>query len=632
MNIRTWFPLVLLVGGLVAVGWAVYGSHLPPADFTFVNESEVASVDPALITGQPEGRICWALFEGLTRYEPKTLDPIPGTAESWEISDDLRVYTFHLREDAFWSNGEPVTAHDFYYSIRRLLDPMTASRYAYQAWYIKNARRYTMGAAGIAPGDPVEVELNPAPDLPNTIRGALLFGTLVRIEGGDAETKEDGSSPKDRIFVVEINGQERRFQAAEADATLPEGIEACRQVLLDFREVGIRVIDDRTLETTLTNPTPYWLSLLAFYPLAPVNRGCVEKYGSPAWTRPENIVTNGAFRLTDRRIRDRIRLTRSDNYWDREHVRLHVIDALSIDDRTTALNLYLTGKADWITVPPAVALREMLAGVPMRPDLHIFPQLTTYFYMVNTTRKPLDDVRVRQALSLALDRDEIVRVATAAGEMPAYSLVPPSLPGYEQQKCPQRDPDRARELLAEAGYPGGRGMEKLEIHYNTDQAHQAIAELARKQWQRELGINVSLRNEEWGSAQDTQNQMKYMISRRSWGGDYLDPNTFLDMYITDGENNNTGFSNAEYDRLIAEAAREPDKEKRMRLLEQAERILMDKLPILPIYFYVSRNMVKTYVHGWYSNLQDTHPLRSIWIDREAEANSTSVEAAPQETP
>jgi oligopeptide transport system substrate-binding protein len=542
------------------------------------------------------------------------------------------VYTFHLREDAAWSNGEPVTAHDFYYSVRRLLDPMTASRYSYQAWYIKNARRYTMGSAGIGPGDPVEVELNPPTDVPNTVRGTLLFGTLVRIDKGPTDAKGEEASPRDRLFVVEINGQERQFQTADADQSLPEGIEACRQVLLDFREVGVRVIDDRTYETTLTDPTPYWLDLLAFYPLAPVNPGCLEEYGAPAWTRPGNIVTNGSYRLTERRIRDRIRLTRSDNYWDRENVRLQVIDALSIDDRTTALNLYMTGKADWITMPPTVALREMLAGVPMRPDLHIFPQLTTYFYLVNTTRRPLDDVWVRKALSLALDRDEIVQIATAAGEFPAYSLVPPNLPGYEQQTTPQRDPERARELLAEAGYPGGRGLGKIEIHYNTEQGHQAIAELVRKQWQRELGINVSLRNEEWASAQDTQQQMKYMLSRRAWSGDYLDPNTFLDMYVTDGENNNTGFSNAQYDRLIAEAARESDKAKRMHILEEAEAILMDEMPILPIYFYVSKNMVKPYVRGWYSNLQDVHPLRAIWIDREAKAVASPLGEEPPETP
>jgi oligopeptide transport system substrate-binding protein len=602
---RTWFLFGMICAGVAAVAWAVYGSRLPPADFAFVNETEVASVDPALITGHPEGRVVESIFEGLMRSDADNR-PEPGVAERYTISDDGRVYTFYLRENARWSNGDPVTAHDFHYSLRRLLDPQTASRYSYQAWYIENAKRYNLGSSGIQPGDPVEIELNPSPALSNTVRGKLLLGQLVRIEEPASDT---------RVFIVKIDGRERRFRRATDDAALPSGVEPCRQVLLDFRQVGVQVIDERTLQLRLTNPTPYFLELTAFYPLSPVHRGCVEQHGSPAWTRPENIVSNGPFRMVARRIRDRVRMIRSDTYWDRENVRLNVVDALSVDSRTTAFNLYATGMVDWITVPPAEVLRELLKSNPRRNDLNPAPQLTTYFYLLNTTRTPLNDMRVRQALSMATDREEITRVATGAGEQPAYSLVPPSLPGYEQQKCAPHNPQRARELLADAGYPEGRGFPRLEIHYNTDQAHQAIAELVRKQWQRTLGIVVSLRNEEWGSALNTQQQMNYYVSRRAWTGDYLDPNTFLNMYVTGGENNNTGYSNPEYDRLIDGAAQEPDQTKRMRMLEQAERILMDELPIIPIYFYVSRNMVKPHVQGFRNNLQDNHPIRTVWIDQ-----------------
>jgi oligopeptide transport system substrate-binding protein len=353
---------------------------------------------------------------------------------------------------------------------------------------------------------------------------------------------------------------------------------------------------------------------LAFHALSPVHRGCVEKYGSPAWTRPENIVTNGAFRMVARRIRDRIRLVRSDNYWDREHVRLNVVDALSVDNLTTSLNLYMTGMVDWVTVPPPEVLRELLKSDPPRNDLNPAPQLTTYFFLLNTTRPPLNDKRVRKALSMALDREEITRVATGAGEIPAYSLVPPAMPNYHQQKCAPYNPDAARKLLAEAGYPKGRGFPKIEILYNTDQVHKAIAELVRKQWQNQLGISTSLRNEEWGSYQDSIQQLKFVVARRAWVGDYLDPNTFADMYVTNGENNSTGFSKPEYDKLVAEAAKELDQKKRMKILESTERMLMDEMPIIPIYFYVSRNMVRPRVRGFYNTLQDVHPLYGIWID------------------
>jgi oligopeptide transport system substrate-binding protein len=617
---RTWILLVMIVGGVAAVGWAVYGSRLPPADFTFINETEVASVDPALITGQPEGRIAHAIFEGLVRPRADDNRAEAGVAERWEISEDGRTYTFQLRDDAFWSNGDPVTAGDFFYSIRRLVDPLTFSRYAYQAWYIENAKRYNMGGSALAPGDPVEVELNPPADSSNTVRGKLLLGKLVGIDPAKAEKKTESS--RDRVYLVEIDGKERKYQVADDRENVAPGVRRCRQVLLDFREVGVRVVDDRTLEIRLTDRTPYFLDLLAFYPFAPVHRGCLEKHGKPAWTRPENIVTNGAFRLAARRIRDRVRLHRSENYWDRANVRLNVIDALSIDNRSTALNLYMTGVADWVTVPPPEALRELRKANPPRNDLNIAPQLTTYYFLLNTTRPPLDDMRVRNALALALDREEITRVATGAGEVPALSLVPPSMPDYEPQGCQPFNPDSARKLLAEAGYSDGRGFPKLEILYNTDQQHQAIAELVRKQWLRELGITASLRNEEWGSFQDSQQQLKFLVARRAWVGDYLDPNTYLDMFITDGENNCTGFSNAEYDKLIADAAKEPDADKRMKILESAERLLMDEMPIIPVYFYVSRNMVRPRVRGFYNNLQDTHPLNAIWIDPNVDETSS----------
>ncbi len=614
---RTVFLIVMVVTGLAAVAWAVYGSRLAPADFSFTNETEIATVDPALATGQPEMRIIQSLFEGLGRQSPKDTHFAPGAAEKWEISEDGRVYTFHLRHDARWSNGEPVTARDFSYSIRRLLDPLTYSRYAYEGWYLVNGKKYTL-ASELAAGDPVEIEMNLAAGVPNTVRGELLLGKLVRREASAAKSnataaKGDDAEPKQDIFVVEIDGKERRFKVAEATDRVPKDVERCRQVLLDFREVGLKVIDDYTLELRLTNPTPYFLDLLAYYPLAPVNQACVEKYGSPDWLRPEHIVTNGPFRMVARRLRDRVRLVRSDTYWDRENVKLNVVDALSVDDRTTAFNLYMTRMVDWDTVPPAEVLRELLKEP--RNDLNPAPQLTTYYFLLNTTRPPLDDKRVRQALSMAIDREEVTRVATGAGEIPAYSLVPPSMPGYHKQECKPFDPAAARKLLAEAGFPEGQGFPRIEILYNTDQAHQAIAELIRKQWQNNLGITATLRNEEWGSYQDSIQQLKFTVARRAWVGDYMDPNTYADMFVTGGENNNTGFANPEYDKLISDAATEVDKTKRMELLEKSERMLMDEQPIIPVYFYVSRNMVRPWVRGFYNTLQDVHPIRDIWIDR-----------------
>ena len=612
VNPRTligWSMLVLLLAG---IAWATLDSSLPPADFTFINGTEVKSVDPAIVNGSPEQRIVTAIFEGLTRWHPETLEPIPGLAESWEISEDQLTYTFHMREAARWSDGSPVTAHDIHYSMRRFLGPRTVAEYAYQAWYLNNARRYSLGSKGIGPGDAVEVELNLPVEAVNTLRGELLLGKLISIE--------NVAGSDDREFVVEIDGNKQHFRPTDdqdaASHTPPKGTKWCRQVLLDFREVGIEVVDPLTLRMTLEAPTPFFLKLTGYYPLFPVNQKCVETYGSPLWTKPENIVSNGPFDIEFRRIRDRIRLVRSDTYWNRDEVKLGVVDALAVDSYTTGLNLFMTGMADWIVTPPPAALRILLQADPPRNDLNPAPFLGVYYYMLNTKRKPLDDVRVRKALSLALNRQEITTVLLGAGEIPSLSLVPPGIDGYEAQECSPEDPAEARRLLAEAGFPEGKGFPRLDILYNTSEAHQAIAELIRKQWQQVLGITIKTRNEEWASYLSSQRQMQYNVSRRAWIGDYTDPNTFLDMFVTGGEQNNTGWSNADYDRLIREAGHEFDPAERFKLLQQAERILMDDLPILPIYFYVSKNMVNPHVRGFYNNIQNVHPLWAIWIERD----------------
>ena len=626
VNPRTLIGWGMLVVLLASIAWATFSTSLPPADLTLVNGTEVKSVDPAIVNGSPEGRIVNALFEGLTRWDPKTLEPIPGIAESWDISEDQLTYTFHIREEASWSDGTPIRAGDIHYSMRRFLGPRTVAEYAYQAWYIKNAHNYSLGSSGIEPGDAVEIELNLPVDAINTLRGELLYGKLI--------SKETIDGTDDLEFVVEIEGNEQRFRAIDdqtaAESDPPSGTKWCRQVLLDFREVGIEVIDPMTLKFTLESPTPFFLKLTGYYPLFPVNQKCVETYGAPQWTKPENIVTSGAYDIQFRRIRDRIRMVKSDTYWNRDQVQLEIVDALAVDSYTTALNLFIAGEADWIITPPPAAMRIMLQEDPPRDDLNPSPFLGVYYYMLNTNRKPLDDIRVRKALSLAMNREEITSKLMAAGEIPCLSLVPPGIEGYEAQQSAAEDADEARRLLAEAGYPEGKGFPRMDILYNTSETHQAIAELIRKQWQQELGIAIKTRNEEWASCLSSQRNMQYNISRRAWIGDYTDPNTFLDMFLTGGEQNNTGFGNEEYDSLIRQAARESDASKRFELLQNAERILMDEMPILPIYFYVSKNMVKPHVRGFYNNLQDVHPLWAMRIDHDSEGPNEFISSRPIE--
>jgi oligopeptide transport system substrate-binding protein len=627
---RSLFPLIAVAAILGAVAWALQGAQLPPADFTFCNGTEVKSLDPSIVTGQPENNMVNALFEGLVRWNPKTLDPLPGVAERWDISEDKLTYTFHLRDEAAWSDGSQMTADDFAYSLRRLLDPRTAAQYSYQSWYVKNARRYNGGVRAVQLGDAVEVELNLPPDAINTLRGRVLRGKLVSIADDDgaeldddAWTKAAGNesvSIESWTFVVEIDGKQRRFRYADdaqaARESPPARTDWCRQVLLDFREVGIEVVDHRTVRYTLDHPTPYFLNLVGFYPLFPVNGRCVERFGSPQWTYPENIVCNGAFIPKFRRIRDRTRLAKNEQYWNRDEIKLNTIDVLAVESVNTALNLFLTGKADWIYDLPSPALRQMLKADPPRDDLNPQPVLYTYFYLINTTKKPLDDVRVRKSLALAVDRREITERLLGGGERVARSLVPPLFPGYTPQECPEENVAEARRLLAEAGYPDGRGFPTFTILYNTHETHQSVAQLVRKQWQRNLGIKIRGRNEEFATYLNSQRQLTYDISRRGWSADYLDPNTFLDMYVSGNDHNNTGWTSPEFDRLMHASAEEVDPQKRLGMLADAERILMDNQPIIPLYFYVSKNLVKPYVRGFYNNAIDNHHVWAMWLDRE----------------
>ncbi len=614
----------MLMGLLAALVWAVSFGTLPPADYTFSNNTEIKTIDPAIVTGAPEGRVIRGLFEGLVNWDPKDLHPVPGVAKSWEISDDQLTYTFKIREEALWSDGTEMTAADFIYSFRRFLHPKTAAEYAYQLFYVDRARDYT--EANIKLGDRVEVELHEKPKdaLPDA-HGITLHGTLVDVqpplpsldENGEEEHASEQERDIVRTYTVEIDGRRRSFRklgSATGD-TAADGAENYAWLLLDFDEVAIHAIEERELEIKLESPTHYFLSLLGFYPLFPVNQTCVESFPFPAWTKPENLVCNGPFLLESRRIRDRIRMVKNPRYWNRDNVHFNIVDILAIQSETTALNMYLTGQVDRVTQVPATVTPELLAQD--RPDFKPTAFFGTYYYRCNTTRPPLDNPLVRKALSMAIDRREIVEKVTKAGQKPSLSFVPPGVQGYTRATCDGFNPKEARRLLAEAGYADGRGFSAtFQIMYNTNEVHKAVAELIQSQWKQHLGIDVKLQNQEWAVFLSNSRQMEYWVARAAWIGDYLDPNTFLDMFVTDGANNQSGWSNKEYDRLIEAAARERDAAKRLQLLHDAERILMDELPVIPIYNYVTTGMVRPYLKGYYPNVQDVHPYVGMKIDQE----------------
>lgn len=525
--------LLLLLAAAVAraatPGAHYFGSAKPPADniLRFNNAAEPEIVDPGLSVGQADGIICRIIWEGLTVSHPSTLEPLPGMAERWEMTPDGLVYTFHLRR-AQWSDGHPVTAGDFLYAWRRVLNPVTAARYAGQLYYLRNAEAYN----------------------------------------------------KKRIT--------------------------------DPAQVGVAAPDDSTLIVTLEHPTPYFLDLLSFYTFMPVPRWCIEKFGD-RWSRPGNVVGNGPFLLTDWKPANYFKFRKNPGYWDAAHVKLDGVVAYSIDDLNTSLNMYKAGMTDWN--PSGNLPAQFIPYVRDKADYRSAPYLGSYFYSFNVTDPTLKNVWLRRALAWSIDRESITRDLFKGSRLPLGTITPLGTPGYTAPKPIGLDLAYARECLAKAGYPGGKGCPKLSILFNTSEDHRKIAEVLQAQWKVNLGLDVELSNQEWGSYLKATTTLQYQVARRSWIGDYADANTFLGIMVTGDGNNRTGWSNAAYDSLIALAARTLDHPVRAGYLKEAETILLDECPLLPIYNYTLTELIKPYVRGIEPNALDQHFLKFAWFDR-----------------
>lgn len=544
---RQALPLLLLAGVFAAAVYATRGARLEPADFVFNNGTELQTLDPATVTGVPEGRAIRMVYEGLLVSHPETLEPLPGMAETWEVSEDGLTYTFHLRKNAKWTDGSLVTADDFLFSLERFLNPKTAAQYAYMLWYVKGAKAYT--------------------------------------------TEVENGGPKN-----------------------------------DFDTVGIKKLDEFTLQFQLDAKCPFFLELMAFYPMFPVSHRGIEavKETNPddwekEWLRPDRIVGNGPYVVEFRRVNDRIRFKKNPYYWDADNVAFETVDMLAVESYTTSLNMYLTGECHWIDVPPANVIQELRP----REDFNPIPYLGTYFYRVNVKRAPMDDARVRRALSLAIPRQDIVDSITKAGQVPAYSLVPPGIPGFPMTEMRhaatyEEDLEEARQLIIDAGYgPGGKEFPTIEVHYNTSDAHRDIAEVIADAWAKNLGIRAKLSNQEWKVYLDTQSSLDYDVSRSAWIGDYADPNTFIDLFLSGGDNNKTGWSNAEYDELVQRANVTSDATERFALMAQAEAVLLEEQPILPVYYYVTQTTYSPRLGGYFPNVKDEHfPKFWYWMNND----------------
>ena len=514
------FSIVLAIVGCDSAG--------KRADLVILNGAEPESIDPAVVTGQLETRICYALFEGLLHFD-RFGKPQPGISESWEVSNDGKRYTFHLRPNAKWSNGETVTADDFARSWQRALLPETASEYAYLFYHIKNAQGFNEGN------------------------------------------------------------------------------------LKDFGQVGITALDDRTLRVDLETPVPYFLDLCSFATFLPVHLSTVGKYGDD-WVKPKHLVNNGPFLLREWRLNYRIHLEKNPLYWDAQHVQLKTVDALPIDNSITAYNFYASNVADLI-LDKGLTPPSLIPDLKIRPDFHAAPFLGNYFIRFNVARKPFSDVRVRQAFAMAIDRDRIVQKITQAGEPPAYSFTPPGTGnGYKPPRIFGYDIEKARQLLASAGYPNGKGFPAVTYLYDNKKLNEDIAVEIQSMFSETLGIHIELQKQEWKVYLNSLRNLDYDFARSSWVGDYNDPNTFIDCFVSGGGNNRTGWSNAEYDKLVSDAALESENMRRLAFFDRAEDILLNRAtPICPLYFYMGIQIYDGKKFGGIEpNLLDEHPFREMY--------------------
>jgi oligopeptide transport system substrate-binding protein len=394
-----------------------------------------------------------------------------------------------------------------------------------------------------------------------------------------------------------------------------------RGKITDFDQVGVKALDPHTLRIELVGPTPYLLSLVQHDSWLPVNPKAILSFGNidtrdSKWTRAENYIANGPFKMKSWRPNDVIEVVRNPLYWDAANVKLNGINFFSIENLNTAERAFQAGqlhKTDQVPLDKVPYYRRT------RPELiRIDPYEGVYFYRINIARKPLDNPKVRLALNLAVDRDAIVKNILREDQKPATGYTPPGMGDYQPLDKMQYDPERARQLLAEAGYPNGKGFPKFTIHFNTLESHRAIAEAIQQMWKEELNIDVGLENQEWKVYLDTQNNKNYDISRSAWIGDFMDPVTFLSMWTTGNGNNNTNWGNPKYDAFIEQAARTGDPKARLEILHQAEDLFLSEAPIVLVYWYTNAYLLQPSVQNWNSLVLGNHNYKYIDLKAEQE--------------
>jgi oligopeptide transport system substrate-binding protein len=555
---RLILPMLILLAALLA-SLAFEQPH-PRAELT-TGVVSIETIDPQLAHAVDDIRLIYSMFEGLTTFDPATFTVEPGVAHAWQLADDQVTYTFHLRPDARWSDGSPVTADDFSNAWRIGMLPDTAIPYVEFLFFIRGAREFS--------------------------------------QWGVTSLKE----------VASIGDPAARHAAAQK--RIAESVERFAAT------VGVKVVDERTLVVTLEKPVPYFLDIAACWPLFPIPRHVLDRISTidgstgmlrrdQQWTKPSNeprtMIGNGPYRLTAWRFKRELYFEANEFYWNAAQVGPRTVRVANYQTSEAMFNAYASGELDIMFGAQALKFCPDLIAQQVRGerrDVMAVDAFGTYYYAFNCRPvlpdgrpNPMADARVRRALALAVDKRAIVENVTRLRQTVADVFVPRgSVPGYTSPQGLGQDVALAQELLKAAGYPGGAGLPTIEISYNTGAGHEHVAQALGTMWTRNLGVNVSYDAQEWKVFLDRRQSGQFMIARSGWNGDYGDPATYLDLLRTGNGHNNPGYSNPVYDRLMDEAAGERDAARRMELLRQAETIIVrDDLPILPLYVYQLVNL------------------------------------------
>jgi oligopeptide transport system substrate-binding protein len=629
---------ILSIGCATSASSRYFGKTTPPREnvLRYISGSEIETLDPQISDGQPEARVYLALFDGLVEYHPKTMQPIPALAERWEASPTNDEFIFYLRKNARFSNGDPITAHDFVWSIRRGMDAATRSRNAAFGYKIRHGKAFNAKESFVRKNGEFLLEKDFLPE-GVTAKPEEPYKAL----GAETEfNKRIKASPR----LIAASDEKGRAKQIEGNPKLKAAFEGAELVPVTKEDIGVEAIDDYTVRITLTQPAPYFLGLLPHQFFRVVPPKIIEKHGK-AWTRPENYVTSGAFKLKKHQPYHLLEIEKDPMYWDAANVKLDGIRFYPSEEQTTMMNLYVAGDIDAVynrTVPASWnEVREY------KDEYLLHPEGSVEYQVLNVRKPPMDKLETRRAFALAIDRVALAKFRKIA--RPLYGFTPDKIfPEYEAARARVSEELRAKsgqsaeewnkrygfdvakacDYMKKAGYrvtprDGGRctvedfPVDKSSITYNTAESNKAVAEFVQAQWKQNLGLTIPLKNMEWKTFLEHRKSLQYdSMGRSGWVGDYMDPHAFLYVHYGAKNEGSTGWHDPVYDKMLDDANREPDPTKRYEMLARAEFYMLDQQIVIPLTVSGTNWIKKPYVKGMYPNPATMHPWKFVYIERD----------------